>query len=337
MSFVYSVTSELRLAAKGLLDRRTADNPFLKRMPMRETQYAQVTWEREDSTFGLMQGRGYNNAAPQVPGLGSKRYTKMPGVYGEKMPIDEYELTVRAAPATYGIPQNIDDLIAKRNMQIMTRAYNRMIFHVVTLITTGRYVAKDAKGSVIDEDAFTPQIYTPQVLWSTLGSSTPWADFQNIALLDLGFSVEFNNRALAVMNQKTFNYYRQNQNQTDIAGRKTKFGATYNNLGDLNQLHQDDGLPNIQIWNESYLDDNKAAQRYMPDGYMVVMGYRMDNSAIGEFLMTRNINNPNSGSQFYYQVIDKQEGQPRELAVDAGYNGGLAIYMPECIVVAKVA
>jgi hypothetical protein len=261
----------------------------------------------------------------------------VPGVYGDKLPIDELELTTRAQFATYGIPINIDDLILQRTRQGRTRLYNRMIFHVITLLTTGRYVATDVKGAVIEEDAFAPQIYTPTTLWSNLSSATPWQDFQNMALLDIGLSVQFNQNALAVMNQKTFNYYRQNQNSADIFGRKTKFGATFNALGEINQLHQDDGLPQIEIFNQTYLDGNKTALRFLPDGYVVILGQRDDDDPLGEFLLTKNMNNKDGGSQLFYQVHDHQEGSPRKIDVEMGYNGGLAIYQPESIIVAKVA
>lgn len=336
MSFVYASNSELRGVAQALIDKKTADNPFFRFFPMRETPYALVQWEREKSTYGLMQGRGYNGEAPQVQGLGADRKTKVPGVYGEKLPIDELELTTRSQFATYGIPVNIDDLIMKRTKQGRTRMYNRMVLHVVTLLTTGRYVAKDAKGAVIEEDAFAPQSYTPTTLWSDHANSTPWTDFQNIALLDLGLSVSFNQNAVAVMNQKTFNAYRQNVNNSDIGGRKTKFGATYNALSDINALHQDDGLPQILVYNETYLDDSNTAQRYLPDGYVVVMGKRDDDEPLGEFLLTKNMNNKDGGSQLYYEVVDHQMGQPRKIEVHMGYNGGLAVYQPESVIIAKV-
>ena len=337
MSFVYSPNRALRAVAQKLIDKTAASNPFTRWFPLRETQYAMVQWERKDSTYGLMAGRGYNGKPPKVAGLGSDRKTKVPGVYGESLPIDELELTTRAQPATYGLPVNIDDLIIERTKQGRTRMFNRMILHIVTLLTTGRYVAKDAKGAVIEEDAITPQIYTPTHLWSDLTNSTPWADFQALALLDLGLSVMFNQQSVAVMTQKTFNYYRQNQNQDDIAGRKTKFGATYNNLGDINELHQDDGLPQILIFNDSYLDDSNTAQRYLLDGYVIVMGKRSDDEPLGEFILTRNASNKDFGSQLYYEVIDKQFGQPRSIEVQMGYNGGLAVYQSEAIIVMKVA
>lgn len=337
MSFVYPKNVELRPVAQALLDKTVMDNPILSRLPIRETPYALVQWERTKSTFGLMQGRGYNNKPQQVPGLGANRFTKTPGVYGEKLPIDELELTTRAQFATFSQPIGIKDLVMARTKQGRTRMYNRMVYHAVTLLTTGRYTCKDAKGVIIDEDTITPQTYAPSVLWSSLATAAPWQDFQNVALLDLGFSLKFDSSATAIMNQKTFNYYRQNQNPLDIYGRKTKFGATYNALGELNQLHQDDGLPNIVIWNESFLDDNGVAGRYMPDGYVIVMGTRTDGEPLGEFLMTKNVNNKDQGSQMYYEVIDNWDGQPRFIEVHLGYNGGIGIYMPEGIIIMKVA
>src|SRR6185437_3058522 len=135
--FTYPTNAELREIAQDLLPRLAADRPVFDLMPIQEPDAFLVMWEQEDSYTGLQQVRGLNGAPPKVVRVGLKRYQMQGGVYGEYIPLDETELTVRRQYGTFATPVDISDLVMRAQRQLLVRRLDRIETIVWTLLSSG--------------------------------------------------------------------------------------------------------------------------------------------------------------------------------------------------------
>lgn len=339
-TYSWQTAAELRMVDQTMMAQLTQNNPIFDLFPIRETNAAMVVWEQRDDYLGLMQIRGYNGQPPSVPHVGTKRYIKTPGVYGEFDAIDELELTTRAAPGTFTQNISIDDLVSERLEKLMTRQVNRQAWVLWTLLSTGVYTVLDAKGAIVDQDSYTPQGFAASVTWATSATATPLADFRAVQLLSRGASVTFGPRAKAFMNQATFNSLIGNTNAADLGGRRTEGLASIEGLAAANELTTRDNLPTIVVYDEGYKDDTNTFNLWIPNNKVIVVGARSNGASVGEFLLTRNAQNPGFGSAPYQEVVDSARVNgnrpPRSIEVHRGMNGGPAVYYPGSVVVMTV-
>lgn len=339
-TYVWQSPSELRRLDQNLMAQLTTQSELFKLFPVRGIQGAMLTWTQRDNYQGLMQMRGYDGDFPRVPGVQSNQYTKVPGVYGERDSISEFELTTRTAPGTLGAPISIDELVAERTEKLVNRRVNRMTWVLAQLITTGSYIIPGPDGAILDKDSYLPQRYAAPVTWATSATARPLNDFRQIQLLQRGSSVSFGSQARALMNQATFNALINNQNAVDYFGIRGNYGQTIQGLGLANMVLMQNNLPQIVIDDTGYIDESGAFQLWLPNNIVVVVGQRSNGASIGEFLLTRNVSNGDSSSAPLVRVVDKgmkeNEPPPRRIEVFSGINGGPTVYYPGSIVVASV-
>jgi hypothetical protein len=340
-TYLYPTYEEMMEVDQVLLARTTQDDPIFDLFPIRETEFAMVSWSQKDNYLGLMQIRGYNGEPPSVRRPGISRYIKQPSAFGEFTSVDELELTTRASGLNANIPIPVQDLVAECQEQLLTRQVNRMSWILWTLLINGVYTILDVKGAVVDKDAYTPQTYTRAVDWSSTTTATPLADFRAVQLLARGASTSFGGQAAAFMNQQTFNYLDSNTNANDLGGRRAAGLSTIEGLDEVNDVQRKNNLPMIRVWDDGYRDDAGAFHNWIPDGKVVVVGQRRNNRMIGEMLLTRNVSNIDNSSRPYLKVVDKgaanDEAPPRRIDVHRGFNGGPAIEYPGSVVVMNVA
>lgn len=333
--FVFPTNAELNEIAQDLLPRLEADRPVFRIMPITTPDAFLVMWEQEDSYVGLQQVRGLNGQPPKVSKLGVKRFQMQPGVYGEFVPIDEVELTVRRQYGTFGTPINISDLVMRAQRQLLVRRLDRVESLLWTLLTTGTFAVSGsgATGSVLHTDTFALQTFTSSVPWGTVATATPLADLRAVQLLARGHSVRFDQSSEAYINRVTLNKLLSNTNATDLAGRRAAGLSTIDGLDQVNKLLTMDGLPNLVPYDEGYLNDAGTFVPFIADNTLAVIGRRTDGAPIGNYQMVRNANNPDLAPGAYMKVIDKGEQEvPRSIEVHDGHNGGPTIAFPSAIV-----
>lgn len=320
-----------------------AANPIFQYFPTDTSDTAQLSWEQEDNWTGLQQVRGIGGNPPRISKIGYKRFTEIPGYYGEFEPIDEIELTLRRQMGSWATPIEISDLVMKAQDRLLARRRDRIASMLWTLVITGAFSVSGPNGSVLHAGAYTTQGFNASVGWGTAATSTPLADFRAVQLLARGYSVDFGASALAFMNRVTANKVMVNTNAADLGGRRLNGLVPANNLSAINTLLTGEGLPNIAIFDDGYLRESDGAfVPYIADDVVAVFGKRTSGAVIGNYVYTRNVNNPGMEAGPYSAVIDRgMDGPgrqiPRLIEVHDGHNGGPVIYFPSAIVVMDVS
>jgi hypothetical protein len=337
-ALIYPTNRVLRTVAAIKAANLEARRMIFTILPIDTLDNHTLEWEQEDDYTGLQQVRGLNGRPPRVQHVGAKRYVAEPGVYGEHMVIDEQEITKRR---NYGQLTNaaidVNDLVAKRQDRLLARRYDRIEQLGWLLLTTGTFSVSAANGAILHTDTYVLNTYTAGVTWATSATAVPLKNFRDIQLLSRGKGVSFGANARAIMNRVTFNRLVSNTNVNDMAGRRTSGLLTVLNLTEINGVLLGEGLPQIEIYDEGYKDDAGTFVPYIGDGKVLVVGVRTDGGQIGNYLMTRNANNPNSAPGAYQKIIDKGEEQvPREIEIHDGHNGGAVLYYPSAMVVMNV-
>lgn len=332
LTVTFPNNNELMQIAQDKLPNLTADREIFKILPMRDHTSALLIWDQKDNYLGLQQVRGLNGEPGKVKRVGAKRYIMEPGVYGEFIPIDELEITLRRPLGTYNGAIPIDDLVLEAQDQLLSRRIDRIEYIGWKLLTTGTFSVAAPNGAVIHTDTFALQTASAAVAWGTSATATPLKDFRAVQLLARGHSVSFGPTARAYLNQVTFNKLIANTNANDLFGRKLTF-ATINTVADVNALLAAEGLPQIVIYDHGYLDDSGTFQPWIANDKVVVIGQRPGNQDLGEYRMTRNANNPGAAPGAYMKVIDKVDEVPRNIEVHDGHNGGPVIWFPSAIIV----
>jgi hypothetical protein len=354
MPFLYPTSYELRQIEPELVAAQRADRLGLKLMPIRNVNEAQVRWTQDDGAYGLMAYRGLDGAPIRADLPVSKMYAYEPGVLGMFLHVTETELTTRAGGVLEidSVPISITDLIVQRQNKLIQMELDRIEYNIWTVLQgTLRIVNEGTNGTqVMYEDSYNVQTYTAAIPWSTTSTATPIRNFQSVQQLGVGRSVDLGGSATAYMNSITFNTLLNNTNASDFGGRRINNGSTVNSLNDINSYLVAQNSPNIVVYDGGYnprKTTTTALQvaefvKYIPDGKVIVIGRRPGNARVGEYVMTRNANNPNFAPGSYSYIKDYANGvnaekrTPPSIEVHRGHNGGPVLLFPSAIVIMSV-
>lgn len=337
--YLFPTSAELREIEQDLLPVLTEEDPIFELMPLEDEDADVILWEQMDTYYGLQQVRGINGEPPSVVAVDINRYRMEPGYYGEFMEVDEAELTRRRIVGSFNQPIKIEDLVRQRQEQLLDRELKRIKYIGWTLLATGTFSVSLKDGAVAHTDTYPLQTFTSTVSWSTASTATPLADFRAVQLKARGHSVSFGADATAFMTQVTWNQMISNQNSADLYGRRTAGLATYENVEQVNKLFQGDNLPAIRIYEGGYLDNSRVWHPFIPDGTVIVVGQRPNKRPVGNYTLTRNVNNPDGEPGMFTTVVDSLATGtpvPRRIQVFKGHNGGPKIYFPSAVVVMTV-
>lgn len=332
--YIYPTSAEIQEVAQDKLPRLMATRPIFDIFPITESDAAVLTWEQKGNYVGLQAPRGMNGEPVRVKPIGLNRYMAMPGVYGEYETIDELELTTRRSFGTFASPIDITDLVMEKQDQLLGRRLDRIEWIGWTLLATGTFAVSGPNGTVLHTDTYTLQTYTAPVAWATVATAAPLADFRAVKLLSRGHSVSFGSQAKAFMNQTTANQLLTNTNTADVGGKRQ--GGFIPQMNDIQTLLSGDGLPQLVVYDEGYLDDSGTFQLFIPNNKVVLVGSRPGGDPIADYCYTRNANNPDLGPGPYMRVVDDPDRIPRLIQVHDGHNGGPRVYQPNAIVVMTV-
>lgn len=330
--FVFPSSIALQVAAQELLPRMMAGRVGFDILPMRNVDQHLLEWEQIDNYTGLQQVRGLNGDPIRVKPSGGKRFAMVPGAYGEFETVDEIQLTTRRQFGSFMGNINVTDLVGPIQTKLLGRRLDRVEYIIWTLLITGTFAVAEGS-SVLHTDSYTTQTDSWSA-WSNPATGTPLKDIRASQLKSRGYSVNFGANARLYMNQVTFNQLLANTNAADVGGRRVTGFNTINGPAQLNEVLSQDALPNIVIYDQGYLNDSGTFVPFIPDSKILMVGARTDGAPIGEYLMTRNANNPNMEPGPYMKIVDDPNRVPRTIEVHDGHNGGPVLYHPAAIVLA---
>jgi len=339
--FTYPTDIELRQISAELQDQLVLADPIFEFFPITTSWSANLAWEQRDNFMGLQKVRGLNGEPGRVAAVGAKRYIMEPGYYGEFGTIDEKELTERRPYGQFAGTVSIDDLVMERNRQLAHRENNVIRYIIWKLLTAGKFDVAADDGTIKHTDAYEFQSVSAAIPWSASATAVPLANFRAAQALGAAHGVNFGAGATAFMNRSVFNEMSANTNANDLAGKRTAGLATVVGLDEVNRVMMADDLPTIKVYDEGYQADATTFTRFLPNDIVVIIGKRVAGDPIGEYRMTRNVNNPNGEPGSYQKVVDAATPNnpnpvPRKIDVHRGHNGGPVIFYPSGVIVMSV-
>ena len=339
VTFTFPSAMELQAIEQQLLPTLTSGpdvNPVFGIFPEVNKDTPLVMWEQMDNFGGMQQPRGYNGKPNLVKAIGSKWYQMQPGVYGEHMTIEEREVTISRKFGTTNEPVDVSDLTVLRGNQLLHRQLKRRAWLGWQLLAKGYFVVTDAYGVLQHADSYTQRVFTASVSWATVASATPLADFRAIRPYARGYSISFGRMSTAYANNTTIRYMLNNSNSADLGGKRRDVGATFNSLSDMNEIFAANDCPKVVEWDGIWQDESGNNTLDIADNVVIVKGVRLDMAPVGNWVNTRNANNPGCAPGPYYQVFQPFQAVPPTVEVHRGVNGGHALYFPSAIVVMNV-
>lgn len=334
-------TSEIQQLQMELFPQYLEGRLGLDILPLKTTDQPSIILQQPDIFKGIQAFRGLNKPTQSVPNrynpYGTMKYIE-PGYFGEHDELDEEILTKWAQPITCNQPLDVSAYTTTIQQRLLERRANRIELLIWQTLVYGRYTALNTAGQVIFEGQFTTQNVSAGVPWTNFAGSFPLRDFRQIQLLGRGTSARFDSCARAIMNRETANLLFANQNPLDVGRIGLSACCNFMSIGMINQQFEAQGLPQVVIYDNGYVDDNDAFNVFIPFGYVVVVGCRPANVPVGNFWLTRNAVGCGISSGFWQKLTDTCDREvPRKIKIYDGFNGGPAIHYPRAIVVLRVA
>jgi hypothetical protein len=334
MALIFPTAEQIKAVEAERLPNLIANRPIFNIMPIVNEDAPVVRWEQQDNYVGLQNLRGIGGQPGRVKRTGSKVYTMEPGFYGDYIPLDEVELTMRAQSAG-GAPIDLRQMVMKVSEQLQARFLDR-VEQVGWNALLGTFTVLGPGGAAVHTDTFPVQTASAAVSWATYATATPILDFRNAKLLGRGKGVSFGRGARAFMNTGTLNNLLQNGNAADLYGRRNANTGTISGLGDLNKIMLDADCPEIVEEDGGYLNDSGTWVNFIPDNQVIIVGRPVTGAPIADYAMVRNVNNPNMAPGQYTKVVADEDDVPFKVEVHNGHNGGPRIYRPGSVCILSV-
>lgn len=336
----YPTAAEIDRLQMDLLPRYTSNRLAFELLPFRNTEMPRIQLQTPDIFRGLQQWRGLDKPTRHVGDnwnpFGSLRQID-PTYWGEHDDVSEGFLTEAASLGS--CPQTVIDLteiVTQKQMRLLERRYNRIEFNIWQALIFGKYEALAANGQVMFSARYNIQQVSAGIPWSDYNSSAPMADFRCIQLRGRGTSAKFDTCARAYMNRVTANCLFKNMNPNDVGKAALTACCTFMSQDMINQQFAAQGLPQISIYDEGYVDEDSNFYPYIPDGYVAIIGCRPGNEPVGNYWYTRNAVGCSISSGPWMKLVDTCDREvPRRITIFDGHNGGPVINYPRQIVVLR--
>jgi len=335
---VYPTNAEVLQLQMDLLPRYAEGRLGFQVLPFRNSDYDRIIFQQPDIFRGLQQWRGLGQPTRVVGAYNpyGRHCEVRPGYWGEHDYIPEEFMTTAAQPATCSAVLDLTEHVARLQMRLMERRYNRTEFLIWQALVFGRYEALNEQGQIVQEASYAIQQVSSGIPWSNILTATPLDDFRQIKLRSRGTSASFGVDSMAVMNQVTFNCLARNQNPNDVGKAGLSACCTFMGLDIVNQQFAAQGLPQLKVYDQGFVDEADNFQPYLPDGYVVVVGKRPGVDPIGHYQLTRNAVGCVESSGFWQKLVDTCDREvPRKITLFDGHNGGPAIEYPRAVVVLR--
>ncbi len=330
MYYLFTSFSLTLLAIQLLLH---FSHPIFQFFPIETRDDYYINWVIREDVYGLQGGSILEGESEYVKRLQYKEYQVTPGVFRDKTEIKETELTKLRDISDVSLPAKIEDITTDIQTQFQTRQDDRVLYDLWNLLVYGTVDITDKNGSVVSNLKYTRNYSGVSTPWSTAATSKPLFDLESIVntAIETGTSSLFDKNAKMFANTKTINYLKRNANANDMFGRLQGGGNTVNNLGELNEFLADDNLPTFVQYDRGYKTSATASlTKFIPDNYVVIIGYRPDQSKVGGYQMVKNaVSGTKAGS--YYLMKDKTDEVPPHIALYQGHNGGAVVNYPSAV------
>lgn len=309
-------------------------------LPFKETDLPSIVIHQPDIFKGLQAFRGLGKPTLQVP----ERYNPYgtmchvePGYYGEHDTLGEEIFTKWGAPGQCNSILDVTQYTTWIQQRLLERRANRIEYNIWQTLVFGAYSALNASGQIIFQQTFNSQQVAAAIPWTNFPGSFPLRDFRAIQLLGRGTSARFDTCARAYMNRVTANALMSNTNPNDVGRVGLSACCIFMSPEQINQQFAAQGLPQIVIYDNGYVDDNNSFNVFIPDGYVVIVGCRPNNVPPGHFWLTRNAVGCTVTSGFWQKMTDTCDREvPRKITIYDGFNGGPALEYPRMVVVLRV-
>lgn len=317
---------KIRELARLYLPRALNERELIKLFPMTNVNETELIYERRQVMTGLQNARGLGGQPGPVKKEGVDQFRVAPGYYGDYYQVDERELINLREAGKWDSFENYEAQAARGTTRLTQRFLDRVEYSIAQTITTGGFTANDARGREVTRDIFNVPSYTPSTLFSDLSNSTPLNYFRDlIPTLELGKSVSFQ-KGFILCSRPSANMILKNQNAADLNGRRLQYGQTVNNIEDFNKLLISNDLPPLLVYDAGYYSDPPGSaptfNRFIANGYYVLVGRRTDGEQLGEYRMTRAAQNDGGAPGEWYQVEDRRSKSVPEVLMRMGHNGG---------------
>lgn len=332
--------SEIHRLQMELFPRYLDGRLGLQILPFKTTDMPSIILQQPDVFKGMQQFRGLGKPTLHVP----ERYNPYgtmchvePGYYGEHDTLGE-EVMTKWGGLQCGTMLDLTNYITLMQQRLLERRANRMEYNAWQVLAYGRYTALNQTGQVIHEATFNIQNISAAIPWTNFPGSFPLRDFRAIQLLGRGTSARFDTCARAYTNRETANLLFANTNPIDVGRIGLSACCTFMSPEMINQQFAAQGLPQIVVYDEGFLDDAGNFNTYIPFGVVIIVGCRPGGVPIGNFWLTRNAVGCSITSGAWQKMHDTCDREIiRKITVADGFNGGPALDYPRAIVVLRVA
>lgn len=335
-NFTYPTAIQLQEIQRVFQPQYVKEDPVFDFFPIVVKNAWRLQWRQRDNFVGLQNVRGLGGAFQVVEKVGAKEYDMEPSVYGESLYWGEEELTDKAKMASLTEFVSIDDEVTEGVQQLDFREVMRIRYTLWTLLHSGVVTVTDKTGAVKAEYRYPFAQVNAAVAWSNRAAATPFADIVGFRKRAAGLGATFGKGSKLFINAADFEHLSLNANAADVFGRRTNYGATFNNIAEFNRLikeqGQDDDLPEIAVWDGGHYADAATFVRHIPTGTAVLLGKRLDGSPLGEYRVCRNLSNPDGAAGFYQRFRDlREQRDPPAFELSKGHNGGPVVWYTQPI------
>ncbi len=307
-------------------------------MPLTEENADTVLWEIRDDVQGLTFVRGADEPYPLTQDSGAKRFLVTPGRYGEMRVLPEDKVERYRRLGTWGEPINLSEELGRVMSEIAYKEVMTIEYVRWQLMALGSVSIANKDGIPIKIASYNVNSFVPAIAWTNTSTATPLNDLRLLRDSATGNGHDFGFKSEAVATSQTWSKVFGNTNPGDIYGKR---GAALSNVLGIKSFNAsiapDEDVAQLVNYNGTYKDNTGSAQKFIPDGYVVVVGYHLAGlgNIAGNYVMTRNGSNPNGDPGVYAEIGLKAE-PPRTPWVARGHNGAPKINYTKQIVVMKV-
>ncbi len=209
-------------------------------------------------------------------------------------------------------------------------------------LRTGRYIAQNQIGQTIFQQFFNINFVRATVPFTNIVQSAPLSFFRSLPEIFRQSSAMFTGSCVTYyMNRTTINRFLENRNPNDLGRGNLSSCCNTMTLEWVNNQLSAQGLGQIVVYDNRWVDDHGGIQLFIPDGTVIIKGCRPDTSQVGHMYLTKSMNEclemkGDAQGMWYFFHDSCGTKVAREITVGSGFNGGPIIEYPEMVISAQV-
>ncbi len=335
--YTYANSAEMTAAAREKMIMLDESTPGGMLMPMVDHDTETVMWNIRDNVQGLMLLRDQDAPFPESQRAGNKTFSIAPARLGEKRTLPERFIESGRMPSTIASPIDVTAELAIQQDEVMQRMQSAKEYMRWRVMTDGVVTMVNQSGASQEVARWTRNLTVVGTLWTTPATATPLQNFRTLRDTKRGLGHAFDNNAIALATNKTWSYLLTNTNANDFGGKRNYGLRPINGINEYNEaISYQEGIPKLAAFDDGYLDSTNTLVPYIPDGYIVVVGYNPTYGlSVGEWACTRNA--ANMGNPGLFSRTGLTYDDPQRPFVTVGLNGGPTIRYANQVQIMQVA